>query len=105
MWPRTCSSLLNLHWLNRYLIIVYMLCVHIRVLVMYKQPIVGLTQVWSRELSFSRLECGVHDNYTFPVQTGAIFYFPWHIYHIEGTKGYSVSSERHRDTHEPGFYT
>ena len=27
-----------------------------------KQPIFGLTQEWLRELSFSRLECGVHDN-------------------------------------------
>ena len=26
-----------------------------------KQPIFGLTQEWFRELSFSRLECGVHD--------------------------------------------
>ena len=27
----------------------------------YEQPIFGLTQEWFRELSFSRLECGVHD--------------------------------------------
>ena len=26
-----------------------------------KQPIFWLTQEWFRELSFSRLECGVHD--------------------------------------------
>ena len=26
-----------------------------------KQPIFGLTREWLRELSFSRLECGVHD--------------------------------------------
>ena len=26
-----------------------------------KQPIFGLTQEWLRELSFSRLECGVND--------------------------------------------
>ena len=26
-----------------------------------QQPIFGLTQEWFRELSFSRLECGVHD--------------------------------------------
>ena len=26
-----------------------------------KQPILGLTQEWFRELFFSRLECGVHD--------------------------------------------
>ena len=26
-----------------------------------KQPIPGLTQEWFRELSFSTLECGVHD--------------------------------------------
>ena len=29
--------------------------------VYYKQPIFELTQEWLRELSFSRLECGVHD--------------------------------------------
>ena len=34
---------------------------------------------------------------TFPVQTGGIVYFPWHIYQIEGTDGFSVSSERHMD--------
>ena len=26
-----------------------------------KQPVLGLTQEWFRVLSFSRLECGVHD--------------------------------------------
>ena len=30
-------------------------------LVYSKQPIFGLTQEWLRELTFSRLECGVHD--------------------------------------------
>ena len=46
---------------------------------------------------------GVHDSYTFPVQTGGIFYFPWHRHQIEGTPhrtkkwptAFSVSSERH----------
>ena len=28
-----------------------------------KQPIFGLTQEWFREMSFSRLECGVHDKW------------------------------------------
>ena len=38
-------------------------------------------------------------SYTFPVQAGGIFYFPWHRHQIEGTDGFcfSVSSERHRD--------
>ena len=26
--------------------------------------------------------------YTFPVQTGGIFYFPWHRHQIEGTNGF-----------------
>ena len=30
-----------------------------------------------------------------PVRTGGIFYFPWHRHQVEGTDGYSVSSERH----------
>ena len=34
-------------------------------------------------------------SYTFPVQTGGIFYFPWHRHQIEGTDGFSVSSKRH----------
>ena len=48
-----------------------------------KQPIFGLTQEWFRELSFSSLEC-----YTFPEQTGGIFYLPWHSHQIEGTNGF-----------------
>ena len=31
--------------------------------VYHKQPIFGLTQEWLRELSFSMLECGVHDKF------------------------------------------
>ena len=31
---------------------------------------------------------GVHDSYTFPVQTGGNFYIPWHRHHIEGTDGF-----------------
>ncbi len=56
-----------------------------------KQSILGLTQEWFRELSFSRLECVESTtSYTFPVQTGGIFYFPWHQYRhrIEGTNGF-----------------
>ena len=43
-----------------------------------KQPIFGLTQSpeWFRELSFSKLEYESTTSYTFPVQTGGIFYFP-----------------------------
>ena len=36
-------------------------------------------------------------SYTFPVQTGGIFYFPWHRHQIERPTAFSVSSERHRD--------
>ena len=59
--------------------------------------VLGLTQEWLRELSFSRLECGVHDRlHIYPLC--GIFYFPWHGHQKEGTNGFSVSSERHRDT-------
>ena len=59
-----------------------------------KQPNFGLTQEWLRELSFSRLECGVHDRlHIYPLCT-------WHSHRhqIEGTNSFynSVSSERHR---------
>ena len=47
-----------------------------------KQPIFGLTQEWFRELSFSRLDCGVHDKlHIYPLC--GIFYFPWHRHQIE----------------------
>ena len=46
------------------------------------------TGVVFRELSFSRLECGVHDRLHVPVRTGGIFYFHWHIHQIEGTNGF-----------------
>ena len=29
-----------------------------------------------------RVGGGVHDSYIFPVQTGGIFYFPWHRHQI-----------------------
>ena len=55
-------------------------------LVYSKQPIFGLTQEWLRELSFSRLDCGVHDRlHIYPMCE--IFYFPWHRHQIEGTNG------------------
>ena len=40
-----------------------------------------------RELSFSRLECGVHDRlHIYPLC--GVFYFPWHSHQIEGTNGF-----------------
>ena len=40
-----------------------------------------------RELSFSRLECGVHDRlHIYPLC--GIFDFPWHRHQIEGTNGF-----------------
>ena len=40
-----------------------------------------------RELSFSRLECGVHDRlHIYPLC--GIFYFPWYRHQIEGTNGF-----------------
>ena len=40
-----------------------------------------------RELSFSRLECGVHDRlHIYPLC--GLFYFPWHRHQIEGTNGF-----------------
>ena len=39
------------------------------------------------ELSFSK-SGGVHDKLHIPVQTGGIFYFPWHRHQIEGTDGF-----------------
>ena len=40
-----------------------------------------------RELSFSRLECGVHDRlHIYPLC--GIFYFPWHRHQIEGSNGF-----------------
>ena len=45
------------------------------------------TGVVFRELSFSRLECGVHDRlHIYPLC--GIFYFPWHRHQIEGTNGF-----------------
>ena len=52
-----------------------------------KQPIFGLTQEWLRELSFYRLECGVHDR-LYIYHLCGIFYFPWHRHQIEGTNGF-----------------
>ena len=39
-------------------------------------------------------------SYTFPLQTGGIFYFPWHRHNTKqnGSTAFSVSSETHRDT-------
>ena len=60
-----------------------------------KQPIFGLTQEWYRELSFSRLECGLfffgvddrlHIYGIYPLC--GLFYFPWHRHQIEGTDGF-----------------
>ena len=55
--------------------------------------ILQTAQLWAntgvvfRELSFSRLECGVHDRlHIYPLY--GIFYFPWHRHQIEGTNGF-----------------
>ena len=37
-------------------------------------------------------------SYTFPVQTGGIFYFPWHRHQIEGTSSSSVYCAGQRST-------
>ena len=52
-----------------------------------KQPILGLTQEWFRELAFSRPECGVHDRIDIYPLCGN-FYFPWHRHQIEVTNGF-----------------
>ena len=50
-------------------------------------PVWANTGVVFRELSFSRLECGVHDRlHIYPLC--GIFYFPWHRHQIEGTNGF-----------------
>ena len=60
-----------------------------------KQPIFGLTQKWFRELSFSRLECGLHDRlYIYP--RCGIFYFPLAYAPDRSEQWICVSSERHR---------
>ena len=51
-----------------------------------KQPIFGLTQ-GGLELSFSRLECGVHDRLHIHPLCG-IFYFSWHGHQIEGANAF-----------------
>ena len=56
-----------------------------------KQPIFGLTQEWFRELSISRLECGVQDRLHIHPLCG-IFHVPWHRHQIE------VSPPKDRDT-------
>ena len=53
-----------------------------------KQHIFGLTLECFRELSFSRLESGVHDKLHISRQIGGIFYFPRHRHQIEGTNGF-----------------
>ena len=63
-----------------------------------KQPIFGLTQEWFRELSFSRLECGVHDKvHIYPLC--GIFYFPWHKHQLEGINGFLVSHPKDTEIH------
>ena len=44
------------------------------------------------------MECTT--SYTFPVQTGGVFYFPWHRHHIEGTDWFYVSPPK--DTGKAG---
>ena len=63
-----------------------------------KQPIFVLTHEWLRDVSFSRLECGVPYKLHISNVDWRVLCFPWHRHQIEGTDGFSVSSERHRDT-------
>ena len=63
-----------------------------------KQPMFGLTQEWFRELSFSRLECGVHDRLNIIYPLCGIFHLPWHRHQIEETNGFLVSHPKDRDT-------
>ena len=52
-----------------------------------KQPILGLTLEWFRELSLSRLDGGVHDRlHIYP--PCEIFFHSWHRHQIEGTDGF-----------------
>ena len=54
-----------------------------------KQPIFGVTQEWFRKLSFSRLECGVHDKlHISSADWWDVLLPPWHRHQIEGTKGF-----------------
>ena len=58
------------------------------------------TGVVFRELSFSMLECGVHDRldhlHIYPLC--GIFYFPWHRHQIEGTNGVYCLIRKTRDS-------
>ena len=48
---------------------------------------ISKTLEWFRELSFSRLECGVHNRlHIYPLS--GIFYFPWHRHLIKATNGF-----------------
>ena len=60
-----------------------------------KQHIFGLTQECFLE------SCIVEStaSYIFPVQTGGIFYVPWHRHHIEGTNGFLVSHPKNAEIH------
>ena len=49
-----------------------------------KQPIFGLTQEWFRELSFSRLECGVHDKLQHHTSLDAKLHVACHSHHFGG---------------------
>ena len=60
---------------------------------MFLVSILQIAHLWAntgvvfRELSYSRLECGVHDRlHIYPLCV--IFYFPWHRHQIEGTNGF-----------------
>ncbi len=53
-----------------------------------KQAIFGLTQEWFRELSFSRLECGVHDKLHFSSADWWDLLLPLHRHQIERTDGF-----------------
>ena len=68
-------------------------CTVILGLLLFLVSILQTAHLWAntgvvfRELSFSRLECGVHDRLHIYPMCG-IFYFPWHRHQIEGTSGF-----------------
>ena len=69
-----------------------------------EKQLTGLTQTWFRELSFSRLECGVHDRLHICPLFG-IFYFTWHRQQIEGTSSSCNGAKRTFPSFEAAIQT
>ena len=81
-WRRRCCSVGRSRCWS---MVVSLAC--LLVLILQTAHLWANTGVVFRELSFSRLECGVHDRlHIYPLC--GIFYFPWHRHQIEGTNGF-----------------